>query len=215
MTRSSLLLSFTLATLLLSLPAPGRDVPTLSDTAKPKAGVPEGKVEPLRWPDSKIFPGTEREGGLYVPAQYKPDKPANFVVFLDGPGSMNKTGGARATIVLDNLIAAGELPVTVALFISPGTIPAKLPKAKARSTRSFEYDTPNGDFVRYLSEEVLPEIRKKVNLRPDPAGWAITGLSSSGIAAFTAAWERPDLFGNVITSIGSFTNIHAALAIQP
>jgi enterochelin esterase-like enzyme/sugar lactone lactonase YvrE len=194
---------------LLSSAAPllARDVPTLSDTAKPKPGVPEGKVETLRWTESKIFPNTERDGALYIPVQYQAGQPANFVVFLDGGSYLKKDGGARATIVLDNLIASKEIPVTAALFISPGTIPALLPGAKARSTRSFEYDTPNGDFVRYLAEEVLPGIRQKVNLRQDPASWAICGISSSGIAAFTAAWERPDLFGNVITGIGSFTNI--------
>ena len=188
-------------------PVSARDVPTLSETAKPKPGVPEGKVETLRWTESKIFPNTERDGALYIPAQYKADQPVNFVVFLDGGGYLKKDGGSRATIVLDNLIAAKTIPVTAALFISPGNIPAKLPGAKARSTRSFEYDTPNGDFVRYLADEVLPEIRKKVNLRQEPSAWAICGISSSGIAAFTAAWERPDLFGNVITGIGSFTNI--------
>lgn len=207
MIRLPFLLSLSLTPFLFPCVLPAREIPPLTDAAKPKAGVPEGKVEQLRWTDSKIFPNSERDGALYIPAQYKADKPANFVVFLDGSGYLKKDGGSRATIVLDNLIASGELPATVALFISPGTIPAKLPGAKPRSIRSYEYDTPSGDFVKYLADEVLPDIRKKVNLRPDPAGWAICGISSSGIAAFTAAWERPDLFGNVISHIGSFTNI--------
>ncbi|MDH4411349.1 MAG: hypothetical protein QE273_17180 [Verrucomicrobiales bacterium] len=32
-------------------------------------------------------------------------------------------------------------------------------------------------------------------------------MSSSGICAFTVAWERPDLFRKVLSHIGSFTNI--------
>lgn len=183
------------------------EVPPLSEMAKPKEGVPQGKVAVLKWTDSKIYPGTEREGAIYIPAQYQPDKQANAVVFLDGNGFLKKDGNARATVVLDNLIAAGEMPVTVAIFVNPGTIPAKLPGTKLRSTRSFEYDTPNGQYVKFLAEEILPDVRKMVNLRPDAAGWAICGVSSGGIAAFTAAWERPDLFANVISHIGSFTNI--------
>src|SRR5207244_8882180 len=35
----------------------------------------------------------------------------------------------------------------------------------------------------------------------------ICGASSGGICAFTAAWERPDLFSKVLSHIGSFTNI--------
>lgn len=155
----------------------------------------------------KNFPGTEHEGALYIPAQYKPGQPANAVIFLDGSGYLNREGGSRATVVLDNLIAEGLLPVTCALFINPGTIPGKLEGALPRSVRSFEYDSPGGDFARFLAEEILPGIRQKVDLRRDPAGWAVCGLSSSGIAAFTVAWERPDLVGNVISQIGSFTNI--------
>ena len=39
------------------------------------------------------------------------------------------------------------------------------------------------------------------------AGRAIGGASSGGICAFTAAWERPDLFSKVLSHVGSFTNI--------
>jgi enterochelin esterase-like enzyme len=36
---------------------------------------------------------------------------------------------------------------------------------------------------------------------------AIAGLSSGGICAFTAAWQRPDQFQKVMSHYGSFTNI--------
>ena len=48
---------------------------------------------------------------------------------------------------------------------------------------------------------------KDYNLRKDAAGRAICGISSGGICAFTAAWERPDLFSKVLVHVGSFTNI--------
>ncbi len=197
-----------IVSILITAPAVvAREIPSLSEMAKPKAGVPEGKVESFRWTESKLYPGTERDGAMYIPAQYKAEQPANCVIFLDGSGYLNKNGGARATVVLDNMIASGELPVTVGIFLNPGNIAPTLTGAKARSTRSFEYDTPNGDCARFLAEEIVPFVRKKVNLRTDAAGWAVCGVSSSAIAAFCAAWERPDLFGNVISHIGSFTNI--------
>jgi enterochelin esterase family protein len=40
----------------------------------------------------------------------------------------------------------------------------------------------------------------------------VVGSSSGGICAFTVAWERPDLFGKVLSSIGSFTNIRGGFA---
>jgi enterochelin esterase-like enzyme/sugar lactone lactonase YvrE len=188
-------------------PCPAREIPPLSETAKPKAGVPEGKVESFKLEESQVYPGTSRDGAFYIPAQAKADTPLPCIIFLDGSGYLKKDGGSRATVVLDNMIAAGEIPPTAAIFVNPGTVAPKLPDAKARSTRSFEYDTPNGDCAKFLAEEIIPLARKKINLTTDPAGWALCGISSSGIAAFTAAWERPDLFGNVISHIGSFTNI--------
>lgn len=204
------LLSLALCPLTLC-PAPLRaelEIPKLSETAQPKPGVPEGKVEMLRLTDSKIYPGTERDWAIYIPAQYQAaGPPANCVVFLDGSGYLNPKGGSRATVVLDNLIAAGDLPPTVAIFVNPGNVPGKLPRAKGRSTRSYEYDTPDGICSQFLLTEIIPEVRKKVNLTTSPAGWAICGASSSAIAAFAAAWEHPDVFGNVISHIGSYTNI--------
>src|SRR2546423_385176 len=36
-----------------------------------KEGVPQGKViQQPKWTDSKVFPGTERDWWIYVPAQY-------------------------------------------------------------------------------------------------------------------------------------------------
>jgi enterochelin esterase family protein len=36
---------------------------------------------------------------------------------------------------------------------------------------------------------------------------SLIGISSGGICAFTAAWERPDAFSKVLSHVGSFTNI--------
>ena len=197
--------------------AMAREIPQLSETAKPKAGVPEGKVETFQFADSKIYPGTTREVSTYVPV-YAQDKPLkiNCIVFLDGSNYLKKDGNSCATVVLDNMIAAGTIPPTAAIFVNPGNIAPTLPGAKARTTRSFEYDTPNGDCAKFLTDEIIPIVRQKLGqgtvLTDNPEGWAVCGISSSAIAAFTAAWERPDLFRNVISHIGSFTNIRGGHA---
>ena len=48
---------------------------------------------------------------------------------------------------------------------------------------------------------------KTLKLTEDPDGRAICGISSGGICAFTAAWQRPDVFHRVLSHVGSFTNI--------
>jgi enterochelin esterase family protein len=168
--------------------------------------VPHGKVTKYSW-TSKIFPGTVRDYWVYVPAQYDGSTPASLMVFQDGRGYVNEKGDFRVPVVFDNLIAKKQMPVTVGVFINPGVVPAAKPGAQGRSNRSFEYDTPSDQYVRFLEEEILPEVSKTVKLRTDPANRAICGISSGGICAFTAAWERPDLFGKVLSHVGSFTNI--------
>jgi enterochelin esterase family protein len=174
--------------------------------SQPNPNTPKGKIEKSEW-KSNIFPGTVREMSIYVPAQYDGKTPAAVMIFQDGSSYANEKGQFRATVVFDNLIHKKEMPVTIGVFLNPGTIPSSNPKEKGRSNRSFEYDTPSDQYATFLEKEILPEIEKKYNVRKDAAGRALCGISSGGICAFTAAWERPDLFGKVLSHVGSFTNI--------
>jgi enterochelin esterase-like enzyme len=174
--------------------------------SQPNPNTPKGKIEKSEW-KSNIFPGTVREMLIYVPAQYDGKAPAALMIFQDGGSYANEKGQFRATVVFDNLIHKKEMPVTIGVFLNPGTVPASNAKEKGRSNRSFEYDTPSDQYATFLEKEILPEIEKKYNVRKDAAGRALCGISSGGICAFTAAWERPDLFGKVLSHVGSFTNI--------
>jgi enterochelin esterase family protein len=187
--------------------APQDDQYVLGPDSQVKPGVPQGKVETRQWTESKIYPGTTRDWAIYVPAQYDKAKPANVMVFQDGMGMVKADGQYRVPVVFDNLIASGEMPVTIAIFINPGTFPPADPKQKGRSNRSFEYDSLGDLYARFLLEEILPEVSKEYNLTTDPEGRAICGNSSGGICAFTVAWEKPDAFRKVVSHIGSFTNI--------
>jgi enterochelin esterase-like enzyme/sugar lactone lactonase YvrE len=177
-----------------------------------QAGVPQGKITSGQFTESKIFPGTKRGYSVYVPAQYKPDEPAALMVFMDGGGYANPKGGFRVPIVFDNLIHQKAMPVTIAVFVDPGTISATIPGAQGRSNRSFEYDSMGDAYAKFLVEEFLPVALKDLNVTKDPAKRAVCGISSSGICAFTVAWEKPEQFGLVLSHIGSFTNIRGGWA---
>jgi enterochelin esterase-like enzyme len=180
----------------------------LGPDSMPKADVPKGKVEKFAWNDSKAFPGTNRDCWIYIPAQYKADgPPACLMVFQDGGGYQNSTGQWRVPVVFDNLIAAGEMPVTVALFVEPGNKGERKPGQRGANNRSVEYDTVSNQYAVFLETELFPEVAKKVKLRKSPLSRAICGASSGGICAFNAAWHRPDLFAKVYSTIGTFTNI--------
>jgi enterochelin esterase-like enzyme len=202
------LVSTTLAISLVLHAAPQDDQYVLGSDSQVQKGVPQGKVTQMPpWKDSKIYPGTTRDWWIYVPAQYTKDKPAAVMVFCDGGGFVKADGQFRAPVVFDNLIAKGEMPVTVGIFIQPGAFENKDPKDKSRSNRSFEYDSLGDLHARFLMEEILPAVAKDYNLSTNPDERAICGNSSGGICAFNVAWEKPDAFRKVVSHIGSFTNI--------
>ena len=171
--------------------------------SRERPDVPKGTVKQMPSWQSKIFEGTKRDWWVYVPAQYRPENPATVMVFQDGAGPKD-----YVPTVFDNLIAKGDIPVMVGIFINPGI------RADGSANRSFEYDTLSDQYARFLLEEILPEVEKTVKLRHDAASRAISGASSGGICAFTVAWERPNEFSKVLSWIGSFTNIAAGKTLH-
>ena len=193
----------------------------LGPDSQEKAGVPKGEVTEYELTDSKAFPGYGRKWALYVPKQYDPSKEACLMIFQDGLGYASRTGQWRVPVVFDNLIAQKKMPVTIALFINPGLIPdPKNPKGKdkkgkplGKSNRSFEYDNVTDLYPKFLVEEMIPLAESKgVKISKDPARRGIAGSSSGGICAFNAAWQRPEAFSKVFTTIGSFTNIRGVIS---
>ncbi|MFN0067512.1 MAG: SMP-30/gluconolactonase/LRE family protein [Limisphaerales bacterium] len=187
------------------------------DSLERAPGVPKGRVEHFQFNVSKVFPETSRDGWIYIPAQYDGTKPAALMVFQDGHAYLDEKGQQRVPIVFDNLVAKGEMPVTIGVFINPGHRGTNAPAASGwgnRSNRSFEYDSLGGDYAQFLVDELLPFVAQKfgVKFTDDPDQRAIAGMSSGGICAFTVAWERPDQFRRVLSQIGSFTNIRGGHA---
>jgi len=180
--------------------------------SKPQPGVPKGEVIKLSFDKSKIFPDTIRDYWIYVPAQYKPDKPACVFVMQDGIRW-------EAPTVFDNLINKKEIPITIGVFISPGVVKAADGNvALDRFNRSFEYDGLGDNYARFLLEELLPDVETKktadgraIHLSHDGNDRLIAGASSGAIAAFTAAWEKPDAFSRVFSSIGTFVDLRGGM----
>ena len=162
-----------------------------------------GEIIQFTLDDSHIYPGTERQILVYVPQQYTGDKPACLLVCMDGILY-------DATTVMDNLIASGEMPVTIGVFVNPGVV-YDAEGEVVRYNRCREFDATDDLFAQFLEKEVLAKVEgmqtesgKTIRLSNDANDRAITGASSGGIAAFTAAWNRPDLFSRVYTTVGTF-----------
>jgi enterochelin esterase family protein len=169
--------------------------------------VPRGKVEKMDAWESSIFPNTTRDWWVYVPAQYDGSEPAALMVFQDGERMQNINGRWRVPTVFDNLIARGDMPPTIAVFLNPGHEKSQPLKDGRFSNRSYEYDSLGDRYAKFLLEEILPEVRKRYRISEDPNLRAIGGSSSGAICAFTVAWERTESFRKVYSTVGSFTNL--------
>jgi gluconolactonase len=186
-------------------------IPALAQDAKQPAAPPKGEVKEYTFADSKIFPGTTRKYWVYVPKQYDPARPACLYVNQDGIGY-------NAPAVFDQLIAKGEIPVVIGVFIQPGVVkPPAGVDALPRFNRSYEYDGLGDAYARFLIEELLPDVEKKtagdgraIRLSKDGNDRAIGGASSGAVCAFTAAWERPDSFRRVFSTIGTYVGLRGA-----
>lgn len=175
--------------------------------------VAEGEVIKRSFNESKIYPMTSRDYWIYVPAAYDASKPACLFVCLDGVQY-------NAQTVFDNLIATGQMPVTIGVFVNPGVV-RDAEGGVIRYNRSNEFDRTDGTFARFLIEELLPEVERQtatdgrpIRLSTNPNDCAIAGSSSGGICAFTAAWARPDRFGRVFSAVGTYVSMRGGNEYQ-
>ncbi|PYR73735.1 MAG: hypothetical protein DMF86_19760, partial [Acidobacteria bacterium] len=176
-------------------PEPGPD-------SRPQPGTPAGDVIKGEFDRSQVYPGTWREYWVYVPKQLDRSKPAPVMVFQDGLQY-------NAPVVFDNLIHQKALPPLVGVFVMHGRVKAPSADALDRMNRSFEYDAVSEDYARFLIDELLPYVSKThgVTLSTDPNDRGIAGNSSGAIAAFVAAWQRPDGFRRVFSAIGTYVGL--------
>ncbi len=165
---------------------------------KPEDVLP-GTTKQFTFTQSQVFPGTVRDVTVFIPAQYDGSKPACVYVKTDGYNPREKT-------LMETLIATKEMPMTIGVFVKPGSLPSPIKGAMDRRNRCFEYDGITDDNVRFLTEELLPFIAKEFDLKLSTDGndRCISGGSSGAIAAFTAAWHRPEAFSRVYAASGSW-----------
>ena len=215
-----LVLALTVGTAWSAEPRKPGEYPPTADSI-PQPGVAKGKlIGPLEF-KSKVIAGTVRRYWIYVPVKYDAKSPPNLLVFQDGQRAINPQGPLNIPVVLDNLIAKGDIPPTLGVFITPGNTgtehyPDNLGTGNPNH-RAPEYDALIDAYTRMLIDEILPEVAKTYKFTDDPKRRAIGGTSSGAICAWTVAWHRPDAFGNVISMIGSYTSIgyHPATATTP
>ncbi len=149
--------------------------------------------------DSAIYPGTTNPFQVYLPDAYDGTKPACLMLKLDSIGEYEAQ-------VIERLVHAKELPVMIAVGISPGSIARN--GQVIRYNRSFEFDGMNDDFPNYVLNELIPRIeRQGVRISHEAKDRMVMGASTGGIGSWTLAWRRPDQFSRVYSECGTFVSM--------
>jgi enterochelin esterase-like enzyme len=131
--------------------------------------------------ESKFLHQEERSYTVYLPPGYSESGAACPTVYFNDGGDYLTMG--KAPIILDNLISKGAIPPVVAVFLPP-------------VHREGEYNC-NDDYVRFVCDELVPEMQRQYNLRDEAASRAVVGPSLGGLISLYLGGERPDVFGLV------------------
>jgi len=159
----------------------------------PRPGEEHGAVEAVTGPDG-------REVWLYRPAGS--DAPAGsgplpLVVALDG-----EVWVRWLPTILDNLIAAGEIP----------PVHAVLPSSGGREARWAELGAAGGG-AAWVSEALLPWAADRLSFDRDRV--VLAGQSLGGLTALRAGLSRPDVIGAVISHSASLWQDDLAELVRP
>ncbi|MFC7546999.1 alpha/beta hydrolase [Plantactinospora sp. GCM10030261] len=167
---------------LLELPA----APTES-WSTPRPGVPRGRHRQTSLRSTALR--CRRRIGVYRPAGAG-NEPLPLLVVFDGHISR---AVLRIPTTLDNLIAAGRIPPTMALFVS----------APSGGRRDREL-RPGPAMRHFVLHELLPWARRRWRISADPGQRVIAGASLGGLTAAYLGLIAPDVFGAVIAQSASF-----------
>jgi enterochelin esterase family protein len=107
-------------------------------------------------------------------------------------------------IVLDNLIAAGELRPTIAVFIDP-----RQPGNPANNRRLSEYNM-NANFANFVANELVPAIDAAHRTDATAEGRTILGTSMGGLNAAYFGAVKGDVFQNIAPQSPAY-NVNSAI----
>jgi enterochelin esterase-like enzyme len=164
---------------------------------QPRRDGAAGSVTSLVWQSALL--GNERTVWIATPPGYQPQgEPYPLLLLFDGDVY---TTHVPAPTILDNLVAAGRIPPTVAVLIDSPDRAAEL--------------GCDGRLVDCLADELLPWVRARYHVTTDPGRSVVGGVSLGGLMAAYVAMQRPDLFGNVLAQSGAFGWGREAAAAPP
>jgi len=154
--------------------------------SKMRPGTPTGRVDLLRFKSTAH--GNSRRIWIYTPLNFERKRGSyDLLLLFDG---WEYTHWIPTPTILNNLIFESAIRPIVAVMIE--------------STDRGRELTGSSQFVTFLSEELVPFLRKNYAATSDPTRTVGGGASLGGLAAAYAALRKPQVFGNVLSQSGSY-----------
>ena len=152
--------------------------------------VPHGNVSPASLASPSLK--EDRPLTVYEPPGHDGGKESDLLIVLDGE---DYDGGSSSSVpvptILDNLIAAGRIRPTLAVFV----------KNVGHRVKDLADSPPFADFV---GKEIVPWARKTYRIQPGARHVVVAGASLGGLAASYCAVRHPEVVGNVLSLSGSY-----------
>jgi len=164
------------------LQAAGYEVP---EWTRHDASARQGRLERFSFHSDAL--GGARHGTIYYPARFRRRRLHPLLLVHDGMDYLRYAG---MKTVLDNLIHRLEIPELIAVFTdSPD--------------RLVEY-ADDERHARYITEELLPDLTRRLPLLDRPSGRVLMGASFGAVASLSTAFRYPGVWGRLLLQSGSF-----------
>jgi enterochelin esterase-like enzyme len=149
--------------------------------------VPHGTVTRLFY-HSGVTNG-EREMFVYTPPGYDRNKtyPVLYLVAGSGDQTDDWTYDGRVNFMMDNLLAEGKVVPMVIAMPNNQVLHRRHPKHTELTFDLFEAE---------LRKHIIPVVEASYNVRKDPRGRALSGLSMGGRHTMFVGFRSLDLFAN-------------------
>jgi enterochelin esterase family protein len=157
--------------------------------------VPHGAVQKLEYQSKSI--GKAREAILYLPPGYDGSTDRYPVLYLlHGAGGDESVWNQRmqANVILDNLIADGELEPLV--VVMPHGFTNRIPTDE-RPRAAGAYKTEMEEFAVDFASDLVPLVESRYRVVADRAHRAIAGNSMGGGQSLAIGLTHPELFSSV------------------
>ncbi|MFX1305003.1 MAG: alpha/beta hydrolase-fold protein [Promethearchaeota archaeon] len=167
-----------------------------------RINIDHGKVEEFT-SYSEVLEN-ERQILVYTPPNYsKKHIPYYFLLLFDG---ILYEENAKVSSTLDNLIADDKIPPIVATMVE--NYGSSNPNLRNNELSA------NPRFVEYIIKELLPWVRENFNITTSPSQSVVAGTSAGAIMSTFIAFKHPEIFGNVISTSGSYWKLGEEFANQ-